>query len=463
MQEPTKHSDPRECGARDFAMDVMENAPFASVGGTSKKRAMEAPWYILPGEREIYLKAYAEAAEGHYGPGWASDFVATGPTPEIAGARALTAVEQQDAILKQIEAFSETHAKYVYGNKLHLSFRPTPEGFTGSIYGTPLKAATLWELVHQMREDIRKTLANKRTEVLARHRDVIARLDAADDAIRDELLYAYPNGDPAIDLEQAREQRIQRELADQRAAPPPTPVAGEPDEAWKVKLDSIYEERNLVVLLLARLAGRLGWPVGLKQHDPADTAWEDEWRTILFIESPAGQLSWHLHDSEKRLVEYVAPYEKEWDKHTTEEKYARVRALLDQRTNLGEIHEGSTFFRTTKEFEVRALRAEEKAKRAEAELQKYIDEPKRGMVLELNAMMDNDRRVIASLKDVNARLSAELAEVYAKLRGLVADTIPGVNIVADPSMPKDQAVMFSPGHTSNPSITIHGIGTDKSG
>lgn len=476
MQAPTKPSDPAECGTRDFAMDVMENAPFASVHKPGQGWH-DAPWYIQPHEKKTYLDAYFAAADAHYGVEYMTKIrsdaeiaqrMAESPRGPIDGARERTPIEQQDAILRQIETFSENHAKYVYGGKLHLAFRPDPQtsGFKGSISGTPLVAPTLWELVHMMREDIRTTLAKKRTDVLQRHREVVALLDAADDAIRDDQRFEFPNGDVAVDLEDARQQRIERELADRRLeaahaklVPPKNPLTPEEsakafldaENARREKLDSVYEERNLVVLLMARLAGRLGWPVGLKQHDPADTTWEDEWRTILFVESPAGQLSWHLHESEKRHVEYVAPYEKEWDKHTTEEKYARVRALLDQRTNLGEINEGSTFFRTTKEFEVRALRAEADAKAARAELEKFIEQPQRGSVLELNAMMENDRRVIASLKDVNARLSHELNFLRRKISGLVDE----VSVLPDLSMPKDTAALVNQDGTG---VVIRNLG-----
>ncbi len=93
--------------------------------------------------------------------------------------------------------------------------------------------------------------------------------------------------------------------------------------------DGAYSERNKCVAALARLADRLGLEVGVGRHPAEDTAWENDWRTILFIELPsgAGQASWHFHDSERHLLEGLTGYSKPWDGHSTEEKYARLEVL----------------------------------------------------------------------------------------------------------------------------------------
>ncbi len=87
--------------------------------------------------------------------------------------------------------------------------------------------------------------------------------------------------------------------------------------------DAAYHERNQLVALLAAL-----WPSSLERHPDSDTTWEDDWRWIVFIDTPAGQMSWHIHDSELPLFRHV-PRGKGvvWDGHTTEEKYWRVRML----------------------------------------------------------------------------------------------------------------------------------------
>ncbi len=70
----------------------------------------------------------------------------------------------------------------------------------------------------------------------------------------------------------------------------------------------------------------LGYNVGMKQHMGGD--WEDDWRHVIFIDLPTGQLSWHLHDSEMENFPGIVPYLKGWDRHTTEEKYQRIAAFI---------------------------------------------------------------------------------------------------------------------------------------
>jgi hypothetical protein len=101
-----------------------------------------------------------------------------------------------------------------------------------------------------------------------------------------------------------------------------------------------YAERNLCVALIARMAGDLlasegDFDAWLAEHDPADTAWERDWLNIVFVVIPTGQLSWHIHDSELPLFDFL-PRRRDsapegfpkWDGHTTEQKYERIRAAL---------------------------------------------------------------------------------------------------------------------------------------
>jgi hypothetical protein len=98
-------------------------------------------------------------------------------------------------------------------------------------------------------------------------------------------------------------------------------------EALKAK-DAAYGERNQALALLARMARNMGWRAGVGQHPEEDTAWEPDWRTILFVNLPTGQASWHFHDSERHLLAGLPPYSDVWDGHTTDEKYERVRTAL---------------------------------------------------------------------------------------------------------------------------------------
>lgn len=112
-----------------------------------------------------------------------------------------------------------------------------------------------------------------------------------------------------------------------------TAYAEEPGRDYRKERDVAYTERNRLVAALARLlmaatpnapAGSIAW---LAEHDPTDADWDPEWRTIVFIEGPTGQLSWHLHDSDVPLFDGLPRGTNRWDGHSTPEKYERVARL----------------------------------------------------------------------------------------------------------------------------------------
>lgn len=87
--------------------------------------------------------------------------------------------------------------------------------------------------------------------------------------------------------------------------------------------DEAYTERNALVAALSKV-----FPSSLEQHDPTDTSWDPEWLTIIAIELPTGQATWHIHDRERDMFSHLRPREGyAWDGHTTAEKYARIAAL----------------------------------------------------------------------------------------------------------------------------------------
>jgi hypothetical protein len=100
-------------------------------------------------------------------------------------------------------------------------------------------------------------------------------------------------------------------------------------EVTKVK-DGAYSERNQILAAFARMAVALGWRAGVGRHPADDLSWENDWRTILFIDLPTGQASWHFHDSEAHLLAGLPAYRAPWDGHTTPEKYERLRAALQR-------------------------------------------------------------------------------------------------------------------------------------
>jgi len=126
------------------------------------------------------------------------------------------------------------------------------------------------------------------------------------------------------DEQEVDNQRLNREAAMRESV---ARLTSERHEAVAAK-DNAYRERDMCVALIARGAAALGYRVGLGQHNPLDIAWEQDWRTIVFVDLPTGQVSWHIHDSERPWFEDFPTYDSEWDGHDTAEKYRRVMAFV---------------------------------------------------------------------------------------------------------------------------------------
>ncbi len=113
------------------------------------------------------------------------------------------------------------------------------------------------------------------------------------------------------------------------------------EERNKRDTDLAYRERNrLVAALVHMVLGRRNapyiatgqvdpaWDAWLGRHPDADADWDSEWRWIVYLQTPAGQLSWHVHDSELLLFRVLAVHEdRAWDGHTTEQKYLRLELV----------------------------------------------------------------------------------------------------------------------------------------
>lgn len=90
--------------------------------------------------------------------------------------------------------------------------------------------------------------------------------------------------------------------------------------------DGAYRERDQCVAAIAVLALLHGWRAWLGRHVGGE--WEDDWRNIVFVELPTGQVSWHVHDSELPLFSFLQSTDEPWDGHDTPEKYRRLAGLV---------------------------------------------------------------------------------------------------------------------------------------
>lgn len=86
------------------------------------------------------------------------------------------------------------------------------------------------------------------------------------------------------------------------------------------KLDATYRER---AHLVAHLAGL--YPSHIGESDPETPGW-----FVVTVESPTGQMAWHIAPRDMDLFRHVQPTSRicrGWDGHSTEEKYWRLRRL----------------------------------------------------------------------------------------------------------------------------------------
>lgn len=91
-------------------------------------------------------------------------------------------------------------------------------------------------------------------------------------------------------------------------------------EQLQAALDGVYSERAHVVAALSKL-----FPASLEEHDGED--WDDDWRTVCFIDLPSGQVSWHIARTDLPLFAHLPKGAgRIWDGHDTPTKYARLDA-----------------------------------------------------------------------------------------------------------------------------------------
>lgn len=90
--------------------------------------------------------------------------------------------------------------------------------------------------------------------------------------------------------------------------------------------DATYLERNRLVCFLSKI-----FPSYRGLHETTNSKWDKQWMNIIYIETPKGQLSWHIHQSLLPMFEHLelrgTMLGPNWDGHTTEEKYQRLASL----------------------------------------------------------------------------------------------------------------------------------------
>lgn len=72
-----------------------------------------------------------------------------------------------------------------------------------------------------------------------------------------------------------------------------------------------YRERTAAAVALARMAIELGYKAGIGKDD--NDSWDDEWRVVLYVDTPAGQVSWHIAPTDQDLLRDLPKYNGKWD------------------------------------------------------------------------------------------------------------------------------------------------------
>jgi hypothetical protein len=90
----------------------------------------------------------------------------------------------------------------------------------------------------------------------------------------------------------------------------------------KEERELAYSERDRCVAFLAKVALNAGWTVGTKKNSIQREV--GDWPYYVYMDSPAGQLSWPFNDNQKHYFQGLPEYIKPWDGHDTLQKYNRM-------------------------------------------------------------------------------------------------------------------------------------------
>lgn len=93
--------------------------------------------------------------------------------------------------------------------------------------------------------------------------------------------------------------------------------------------DKNYSLRDLYLLAAVDVALECGYRAGFAWDDNPDAL--DNFRLLAYIDLPTGQCAWHRPNGAWTADQLPKPYyTAPRDGHTTEEKYERIRAYVEQ-------------------------------------------------------------------------------------------------------------------------------------
>lgn len=72
-----------------------------------------------------------------------------------------------------------------------------------------------------------------------------------------------------------------------------------------------YSQRAIAAVSFAHTVIALGGAAGVGRDSREDQP--DEWRVVLYVDTPAGQLSWHIAPEDQPMLEGLPEYQGTWD------------------------------------------------------------------------------------------------------------------------------------------------------
>lgn len=93
-----------------------------------------------------------------------------------------------------------------------------------------------------------------------------------------------------------------------------------------------YTERAIAAVLAAKMALLAGYNAGIGSDENED--WDPEWRVVLYVDFPGGQVCWHIAPNDQHLLDGLPRYAKPWDGQWESRDGVRIKKL-----NVGRVRE----------------------------------------------------------------------------------------------------------------------------
>lgn len=79
------------------------------------------------------------------------------------------------------------------------------------------------------------------------------------------------------------------------------------------KLNEVYRQRNSLAIAFCRAAILLGWPAGKGIDGEGHPDERAGWSWVVYVDTPKGQISWHISPDSAHLLVDLPMYAGKWD------------------------------------------------------------------------------------------------------------------------------------------------------